>query len=59
MKEFKTDIFKNALDKWLSTIPDEPQILGYTANRRAEPNTIGHMITVAPRESRIMPTNSS
>ena len=28
MKDYKTDIFKNTLDKWRSTIPDEPQIPG-------------------------------
>ena len=35
MKDCKTDVFKSVLDKWLSTIPDEPQIPGYTANWRA------------------------
>ena len=43
MKDYKTDIFKNTLDKWRSTIPDEPQIPGYTANQRTESKQ--HFIT--------------
>ena len=31
------------LDKYLSTIPDEPQVLGYTAQQRADLNSILHM----------------
>ena len=57
MKVCKTDVFKNALDKWLSTITDEPQIPGYTANQRAESNNIRQMTTSTQRESRIMPSN--
>ena len=34
------DAFKAALDKYLSTIPDEPQIQGYTSMRRAESNSL-------------------
>ena len=34
------DIFKRRLDKYLSTIPDEPQVLGYTAQRRADLNSV-------------------
>lgn len=38
------DIFKNSLDKYLATVPDEPQIIGYTAMRRADTNSLLHMI---------------
>ena len=34
------DTFKSQLDCYLHTIPDEPQITGYTAHRRAETNSI-------------------
>ena len=56
MKNCKTDIFKRALNK--CAIPNEPQIPSYTANRRAESNSIHHM-TSALRESTTIPTNSS
>lgn len=36
--------FKSVLDSFLSIIPDEPQIPGYTAIRRADSNSILHMI---------------
>ena len=39
----KVDLFKRRLDKYLSTIPDEPQVLGYTAQRRADSNSVLHM----------------
>ena len=39
----KVDMFKRRLDKYLSTIPDEPQVLGYTAQRRADSNSVLHM----------------
>jgi hypothetical protein len=35
--------FKRSLDKFLETVPDEPQITGYTAMRRAESNSLIHM----------------
>ena len=35
--------FKQALDTFLKTIPDEPQIPGYTYMRRAESNSLIHM----------------
>ena len=34
------DTFKSQLDCYLHTIPDEPQITGYTAHRRASSNSI-------------------
>ena len=40
MTECTVDMFKRHLDKYLSTVPDEPQIPGYTAQRRAESNSI-------------------
>ena len=36
----KVDIFKRRLDKYMSTIQDEPQVLTYTAQRRAGSNSI-------------------
>ena len=35
--------FKSALDKYMAQIPDEPQICGYTASRRADNNSILEM----------------
>ena len=35
-----TDVFKRALDLYLRQVPDEPQIQGYTAYRRAETNSL-------------------
>ena len=43
------DIFKNALDKFMRCIPDEPLIPGYTLYRRAESNSIvdmGHFASI-------------
>ena len=39
--------FKNKLDKFLWTVADEPLIRGYTAGRRAESNSLQHMIGVS------------
>ena len=39
----KLDSFKSALDRYLSTIPDEPTLVGYTACRRADSNSLYHM----------------
>ena len=41
------DSFKHNLDKYLQTVPDEPQIKGYTAIRRAESNSLIHMARFA------------
>lgn len=38
--------FKTALDRWLRTILDEPQLQGHTAQRRAPSNSIRHMMHV-------------
>ena len=39
----KVDMFKRRLDKYLSTIPDEPQVLGYTTQWRADSNSVLQM----------------
>ena len=41
------DSFKRRLDRYLSTVPDEPQIPGYTAMRRAESNSLLDMTRLA------------
>ena len=43
MSGVSLDSFKRALDQFLNTVPDEPQIPGYTACRRADSNSIIHM----------------
>jgi len=45
------DKFKSQLDKYLHTIPDEPQITGYTAFRRAKTNSIIEMRNFAQRDT--------
>ena len=41
------DRFKNRLDRYLERVPDEPQIHGYTAQRRAESNSLIDMAKLA------------
>ena len=41
------DSFKRKLDKFLETVPDEPLIQGYTAQRRAESNSLLDMACLA------------
>jgi hypothetical protein len=41
------DSFKRQLDKYLRTVPDEPQIAGYTAMRRTDSNSLLHMTQYA------------
>ena len=36
--------FKKKLDEFLATIADEPQLPGYTASRRADSNSLLHMV---------------
>ena len=43
--------FKRALDAYLAHIPDEPQIPGYTACKRASSNSIIHMHKNAPSDA--------
>lgn len=51
LTECKTNVFKSALDKWLGRIPDEPQVPGYTAMRRAETNSVRHMTSYVMQDS--------
>lgn len=44
MKNCSLDSFKRALDKFLKTVPDEPLVQGYTQYRRAESNSLIHMV---------------
>ena len=41
------DTFKRKLDAYLATVPDEPQITGYTAIRRADSNSLLEMHALA------------
>ena len=43
MPNCSSESFKQALDTFLKTIPDEPQTPGYTCMRRAESNSLIHM----------------
>ena len=47
MKDCKKETFKSALDRYLSTIPDEPHIQGYVQMRRADSNSLLDMIKFA------------
>ena len=38
--------FKEKLDEFLTNIPDEPLCCGYTGFRKAESNSLLHMVTV-------------
>ena len=44
MKNCSLDSFKRQLDKFLKTVPDEPLVPGYTLYRRAESNSLIHMV---------------
>ena len=39
--------FESALDNHLKTIPDKPQIIGYTSHRRADTNSLLYMANLA------------
>ena len=41
------ETFKRAVDQFLKTVPDEPQLVGYTAQRRASSNSLLEMVNVA------------
>lgn len=47
------EVFKSSLDKFLSSLPDEPLIPGYTQFRRAESNSILNMVRVDGRRQRL------
>ena len=49
MKGCSVDSFKLKLDRYLMAVPDEPQIQGYTAIRRAESNSLLDMIKLAKK----------
>ena len=44
LKDCSVDHMKTPLDKFLATIPDKPQIHGYTAQRRAATNCLLDMV---------------
>ena len=46
MNKCSTECFKRNLDNYLTTVPDEPQIQGYTSQRRAESNSLLDMIAL-------------
>ena len=45
---------KRGLDKFLGTVPDEPQIPGYTKMRRAESNSLIHMAQFTTAQHEIL-----
>ena len=45
------DYFKCILDKYLATVPDEPQIRGYTSMRRDESNSLTDMAKLAESQT--------
>ncbi|KAK2140291.1 hypothetical protein LSH36_1404g00023 [Paralvinella palmiformis] len=47
LKNCPVDHMKRQLDKFLATVPDELQILGYTAQRRSEINSLLDMVQIA------------
>ena len=55
------EMFKRKLDKYLKTVPDEPLVSGYTSFRRADSNSLIHMVQFAnaPLSSLGNPVNSS
>ena len=44
LMDCEKSLFKKKLDIFLKTVPDEPQINGYTANRRADTNSLLDMV---------------
>ena len=44
---YTVETFKLHLDRFLATVPDGPQVRGYTAMRRAESNSLLHMAQLA------------
>ena len=46
LKDVSIHRFKNALDAYLKSVPDEPQVCGYTQYRRADTNSIVDMVRV-------------
>ena len=54
MSECTLEVFKRSLDNFLVTVPDEPQIQGYTAMRRAESNSLIHMTQFATAQQELL-----
>ena len=50
LTDAEVSVFKKKLDDFLSTIPDEPQSSGYTDTRRAESNSLLHMVPACNQE---------
>ena len=44
------DFFKKKLDRFLSTVPDEPLIRGYTSQKQASSNSLIDMVKITSRE---------
>ena len=53
------DVFKGQLDKFLQTVPDEPQITGYTAQRWADSNSLLDMACHAHTGNRMEVLNGN
>ena len=51
MMECTKETFKSALDKYLSTVPDEPHIQGYVQMRRADSNSLLDMVKFSNLEA--------
>ena len=49
LKGIGLPVFKKKLDKFLGTVADEPLSHGYTAGRRAAPNSLLHMVFACGR----------
>ena len=50
LTNIEVPVFKKKLDEFLATIPDEPQCPGYTDIRRAESNSLIHMVRIVGQE---------
>ena len=44
LMDCEKSVFKKKLDNFLKTVPDKPQINGYTASRRADTNSLLDMV---------------
>ena len=51
LKNVSVDVFKDALDKYLALVPDQPQIQGYTVMRQADSNSLVDMHSLVPAQS--------
>ena len=46
IRRVSISVFKNELDQFLNTVPDEPQCCGYTASRETVSNSCLHLAEV-------------